>query len=141
MKTFLINFFFLVLVVLLISCSKEKTKYFETIIINNTDYHINNITLDCSVEKVQKQIDSMDRTHSFILTYKEKKSFFLDALADSPMICSCVTSYSDTLTTFENSIGQTYPLNAFKEGQLNYIKIDLDPAPYHPTNKFIITVN
>ena len=120
----------------LFSCSKEIN--YEVKVINYTDYHINNLNIDCAANAPNMDIKPNSTSDSFIITYDKNVGH---TLLSEALICTTVLTYSDTDSTYENTYGNAHSMSNLEKGQTNLIEIKLDSSPYYSSSIFKITVN
>mgnify|MGYP000232901803 CR=1 FL=1 len=131
-----IQFIFIVFFIMsLLSCSKEAS--YEAKIINNTDYHLNNIKLGCTADIENIEVKPNSTSGTLIISYETGWTF------SERLLCTTILSFSDTTKTYENTngLGGTNSMSDFKEGQINYININLDPNFTDSLDIFSSTIN
>jgi len=103
------------------SCSKEVE--YETKIINNTNYHLNNIELGCAANIKNIEVKPNSTSETLIIPFDKGLAL------SEPLLCTTVLTFSDVNKTYENTtgLGNINSMSDFKENEINFIKINLDP--------------
>jgi hypothetical protein len=130
-KLYLFNIF--ILAIGLISCSRERI--YEIKIVNETDYYLNKVSV--GKDTMQIAVGPNQTSGPFEIAFTPNAA----GLFSQPLLGVTVLTYSDSTTTFENSVGEVIAMNKLHEGRTNFIYIKL--APPHPNviNPFSITAN
>lgn len=126
-----ISIFLLTSIVVLTSCFEERE--YEFIVTNNTTYRVDKMT----ISDTELSIDPNSTLAPVTITYKKGVGHFFT----EPLVGMSVRTYSDSTTTYENTYGRVVSLSDLKEILPNIVTLELDPAPFYPTDVFIVKVN
>lgn len=130
---YLLSFF--LLTIGLISCSRERI--FEIKIVNETNYNLDTVSVGSGKDATQIAVGLNQTSGSFELAFTPKAgNFFSESL-----LSVTVRTYSDSTTTFENTVGGIVAMSKFHEGRTNFIYIKLAPPHPNAITPFSVTVN
>jgi hypothetical protein len=122
------------LLLISISCGVEDTNY-KFKLINETNYHLNEIKLDCSQGDPLVIEVGPNKSLEFNFMHKTRKN----QLFVEPQVCINLQTYSDTLKTYEYHYGISVPVHYLKKNETNLIKIKLRDPVYDSARVFDIT--
>ncbi|MCD4773507.1 MAG: hypothetical protein K8R41_09020 [Bacteroidales bacterium] len=134
MKKLVFNILLSLLLIGLISCSKELSYDFK--VKNETNYHLNKILFDWCQGDNSISVEPNKSSEIFTLTYKTSGANFFG----SGSLCITIESYSDSISNYENAYGIAIDRSKLDEGQLNTINIIKDINPYYETDIFTISL-
>lgn len=112
----------IILAALFFSCKKDVN--FSFVFKNSTGYKIDNIEFSCAVDKKSITISPNSTSENFTLKYRKKIGRFFT----EPLLCVTVLRYSDSLKTYENTIGQTFSIKKLSETNEFVIELNTDSS-------------
>ncbi len=125
--------FILVLLILstLSSCSFDTISY-HFIVKNETEYFLSNIKFDWCNSDNNFQLYPYAQTDKFVLEYQTS----LGNIVANGSICTTVTEYSDSISTYTNTIGIAIDRLRLSENEVNVIHIVISSEPHSKTDIF-----
>lgn len=118
-------------ILLFCSCKKEIT--YECTLINETHYRIEKLEFSCAVDNKTVLIMPRKASEKFELRYVKRAGMFVS----EPLLCITVTEYSDSLKSYQNSIGQTFSISDLQKN--NEFIVTYKPSTLYPNHIFEVT--
>jgi hypothetical protein len=107
----------------LLSCSKEMEYSFQ--VKNRTNYRLDKVSFDWCNQDNKITINTNSSTDIFTLAYKTSGA----NIFATGSLCITVLSYSDTISTYENTIGISIERNKLNKKNPNVIIISEKTSP------------
>ena len=130
-----INYSLLICLFLLFYSCRDRPHDFDFKVVNNTNYKIETMKLGCGEKNSMNISIEPNGLVTFIYHYSGTYFNFTE-----PLLCHTITKYSDTTTSYKNTIGGVISFHALSKNNLNIINIELDPDPFHPSNIFSVSL-
>jgi hypothetical protein len=121
----------LALMTLLATCKKRNEYIF--VVINPTNYRIDNIDFTCAVDKFHLSVEPNSTSSEFILR-KDALGIFSE-----PLICMTITDYSDS-TKYKNGTGNTISFKGLSHKKVNTIRLSQITNTLYPSDIFSISI-
>lgn len=126
------NFIILALALFILSACSKETGYVFTIE-NTTDYTINRINVG-GTKQSTFSIPPNEISEPFVaIRISNFATFFSE-----PLMTITVLEYSDSISSYQNNIGEVLSFDKFSTKEVNRISLKLDENNYHETKKFTI---
>lgn len=129
------KFLITILISACISCTTEIDYRFK--VKNTTNYQLDKIVfgnMDGTIISVKPNMTS----DLFIIKRQDNK---LAKFFSEPLLGVTVLSYSDSVSTYENQIGEVISISDLKEDEINILTFRLVKQTHHPTHKFTVHDN
>ena len=127
-----ISFTIILTCLTLLSCEKEII--FDCTLTNETEYQINKIEFSCAVDKKIISIPPQSTSEKFELRYVRNAGRFFS----EPLLCIKVAEYSDSIQTYQNSIGRVMSISDLKKN--NEFVINYEASALYPSDIFKVKI-
>ena len=111
-----------------------KGKEYKFVVINNTNYTINNIKIGCGSEAKQISVNANSTSEEFILRIKKGIG------VTEPILCAGVTQYSDTNGLHNHQTGSTISLSSLSKKKINALEISKRATTNYPSDVFQVNL-